>query len=116
ASCRLSVVLALEIEMPSRQTKGAARNSPTDPQHEPGQSTLGRSPDSRRTPQARHRRRANLGRQIHGKAEATSISRLEDISLQPRRWDCVDRPVCGSDNLIPATVWFADSTARSTPY
>ena len=41
ASWRLSVVLALEVEMSWRQTKGAARNSPTDPRHEFGQSTLG---------------------------------------------------------------------------
>jgi hypothetical protein len=73
-------------------------------------------PGSRRSTQAWHRRRANLSRQVYGKAAATSISRLEDISPQPRRCDCIDRLVCGSDNLILATVWIADSTARSTPH
>jgi transposase InsO family protein len=62
ASCWLSFVLAMEVEMSRRQTKGAVRNSPTDPRHEPRQPTLGCSPDSRRTPQARHRRRPNLSR------------------------------------------------------
>ncbi len=46
-------------------------------------------PGSRRTPQARHRNWSNPGRQIHGKAQATTISRLEDFSPQPRRWDCI---------------------------
>jgi len=54
ASCWLSFVLAMEVEMSRRQTKGAVRNSPTDPRHEPRQPTLGCSPDSRRTPQARN--------------------------------------------------------------
>jgi hypothetical protein len=39
----------------------------------------GGSPDSRRTPQARHRRRPNLGRQAYGKAQKASIPRLEDF-------------------------------------
>ena len=48
---------------------------------------VGRSPDPRRTPQARHRHWSNLGRQIYGKAEEAPISGLEDVPLQPRRWD-----------------------------
>ena len=43
-----------------------------------------------RTPQARHRRWADLGRQIYGKAQETPIARLEDIPPQPRRWDRLD--------------------------
>ena len=55
ASCWFSFVLAMEVAMSRRQTEGAARNSPTDPRHEPGQPAVGRSPDPWRTPQARHR-------------------------------------------------------------
>jgi hypothetical protein len=36
------------------KTKRPARNSPADSRHERGQSTVGRSQDPRRTPQARH--------------------------------------------------------------
>ncbi|TPW00470.1 MAG: hypothetical protein USCAAHI_00084 [Beijerinckiaceae bacterium] len=82
--------------MSRRQTEGGARN----PHHEPGQPAVGCSPDPWRTPQARHRCWSNLGRQIHGKAQETPISRLEDVPPQPRRWDCIDGPVCRSDTLV----------------
>ncbi len=84
ASCRFSFVLAMEVEMSRRQTKGPPRNSPTDPRNELGQSTLGRSQDPWRTPQAWHRRWANLGRQVHGKAQEAAVPRLEDVPVQPR--------------------------------
>jgi transposase InsO family protein len=100
--------------MSRRQTKGAARNSPTDPCHEPGQPAVGCSPDPWRAPQARHRRWPNLGRQVYGKAQATPISRLEDVPPQPRRWDRIDGPVCRSDTLS-AALWLADPPARPTP-
>jgi hypothetical protein len=48
---------------------------------------VGRSPDPWRTSQTWHRRWANLGRQVYGKAQETPIARLEDIPPQPRRWD-----------------------------
>ena len=115
ASCRFSFVLAMEVEVSRRQTKGPARNSPTDPRHEPGQPALGRSQDPWRTSQARHRRWPNLGRQIHGKAQKAAIPRLEDVPAQPCRWNRIDRSVCCSDDLIPAAIWPVDSTARPTP-
>ena len=37
--------LAMEVAMSGRQTKGRARNSPTDPRNESRQSALGRSQD-----------------------------------------------------------------------
>jgi hypothetical protein len=37
-----------------------------------------------------NRRWPNLGRQIHGKAQETSIPRLEDVRPQLRRWDRID--------------------------
>ena len=115
ASCRFSFVLAMEVEMSRRQAKGPARNSPTDPRHEPGQPALGRSQDPWRTPQAWHRRWSDLGRQIHGKAQEAAIPRLEDIPAQPCRWHRIDRSVCRSDDLIPTALWLVDFAARSTP-
>jgi transposase InsO family protein len=63
----------MEVEVSRRQTKGPARNSPTDSSHEPDQSALGRSQDPWRTSQARHRRWPNLRCQIHGKAQKAAI-------------------------------------------
>ena len=99
----------------SGRPKVRAGNPPTDPRHEPGQSTVGRSADPWRTAQARNRRWPNLGRQIYGEAQEASIARVEDLSPQPRRRDRIDGPVCRSDNLISAALWLADFTARPTP-
>src|SRR5271157_4758049 len=76
--------------MAMMQTKGAARYSPSDSRHEPGQSAVGRASDPWRTPQTRHRNWPNLRRQVYGKAQETAIARLEDIPPQPRRWDRLD--------------------------
>jgi hypothetical protein len=72
----------------------------TDPRHEPRQPTLGRSPDSWRTPQARHRSWPNLSRQVHGQAQETAIPRLEDIPSQPRRW------IAAMDLFVVPTISF----------
>jgi hypothetical protein len=69
ASGRVSLVLALEVALSRRQTESAARHSSIDPEYEPRQPALGRSPDPWRTPQARHRCRSNLGRQVYGKTQ-----------------------------------------------
>jgi hypothetical protein len=47
ASCWFSFVLTMEVATSRWQTEGAARNSPTDPRHEPGQPAVGRSTDWR---------------------------------------------------------------------
>ncbi len=44
---------------------------------------LGSTSDPRRTPQARHRYRADDGCQVYGSGEATSVARVENISSQP---------------------------------
>ena len=98
--------------MSRRQTKGAARNSPADPRQEPGEPSVGRSPDPWRTPQTRHRRRANLGRQIYGKAWEASIPRVEDIPSQPRRWDRLNGSLRRSDTLVSAALRLAHSMPR----
>ena len=58
--------------------------------------------------EARHRRRSNLGRQIHGEAQEASLSRVEELPPQPRRWHCLDGPVRGSDNFVSVALWIAD--------
>ena len=92
----------------ARQAEGGAGNPPTDPRYEPGQSTVGRSQDPWRTPQTWNRRWPNLGGQIYGEAQETSLARLEDVPPQSCRWDRFNRPVCRSDNLISAALWLAD--------
>src|SRR5260370_40916955 len=59
----------MEVATSGRQTKGRARNSPTDPRNERRQSALGRSPDPWRSSQTRHRRWPNVGRQVHDTAQ-----------------------------------------------
>src|ERR1700730_9426572 len=36
----------------------------------------------------------------------------DPIPPQPRRWDCIDGPLCGSDTLVSAALWLADSKPR----
>ena len=115
ASCRVSFVLAMKVAMSRRQAKGASRNPPADPRHEPGQPAVGCSPASWRTPQARHQHWSNLGRQIHSKAQKTPVSRVEDFSAQPRRRDRIHGPVCYPDALLSTALWLADSRTRPAP-
>ena len=69
---------------------GGAGNPPTDPRYEPGQSTVGRSEDPWRTAQTWDRRGPNVGRQIYGEAQETSLARLEDVPPQSCRWDRIN--------------------------
>ena len=102
ASGRVSVVLAMEVARSSRQAKSATRNPPADPRHEPRQPAVGRSPDPRRTPQARHRCGSDLGREIYGKTPETSIARMEDVLAHPRRWNRRNGSLCRPDNFLSA--------------
>ena len=90
ASRWFSLVLAMEVAISRWQAKGAARNSPIDPRHEPRQSAVGCSSNPWRTPQARHRNWPDLGRQVHGKVQETPIARVEDVPPQSCRWDRLD--------------------------
>src|SRR3954451_22127221 len=110
ASGRLSLLLALEIASAFRQAERNAGNSATDPGDDPRQSALGRSPHPWRTPQARHRCRPDLRRQVYGAAKATSVARLENLPPQPCRWDRLNRPLRGSDDLIQVIVPSNSST------
>src|SRR5262245_5808986 len=66
------------------QADGAAGSTPLDPCDEPCEPALGRTADAWRTPQARHRRRADERDEVYGAQEATTISGLEDVSPQSR--------------------------------
>ena len=102
ASCWIPRLLALEVSTATRQAQGASRSSAADPGDEPCQSALGRSSHPWRTPQARHRRRPDLSRQVHGAAKTTSLARVENVPPKSCRRDRLDRLVRGSDDLLPA--------------
>src|SRR6476659_4854656 len=104
ASGRLSLLLALEVSTATRQAQDASRSSAADPGDEPCQSALGRSPHPWRTPQARHRRRPDLSRQVHGAAKTTSLARLENRPPRPCPLYRLNRPLRGSHNLIQVIV------------
>src|SRR5262252_4236283 len=52
----------------ARPPRGAETRSPVDPYAQPRKSTMGRSPHSRRTAQARHPHRRDQRHQVHGPA------------------------------------------------
>src|SRR3954464_10563374 len=101
---RLSLLLALEIASACRQAKRPAGNSAADPEDQSCQSALGRSTHPWRTPQARHRCRPDLRRQVHGAAKTTSVARLENVPSQSCRRDRLNRPLRGPDDLIQVIV------------
>src|SRR6476469_443320 len=57
--------------------------------------------------------RPDLGFQVHGTAKAPSIAGLENVPPEPCRWDRLDRPFRGSDDLLPAAIWIAGPPTRS---
>src|SRR5215470_3612021 len=63
----------------ARPPGGAETRSPVDPYTQPRKSTMGRSPHSRRTAQARHHHRRDQRRQVHGPAPPASVTDLEDV-------------------------------------
>src|SRR5262245_35693868 len=105
----------MEVALSSRQAKSATRNPPADPRHEPRQPAVRRSPDPRRTPQARHRCGSDLGGQIYGKTQETSIARMEDVSVQPRRWDRRNGSLRRSDNFLSVSLWLGDFKSWPAP-
>ena len=80
-----------------------------DPRDKPGKSPLGRSAHSWRAPQAWYRCGSDLRRQVHGPTPAPTVAGLENVPSKPRRRNRLDRPIRGSDNLIPAALRVAGS-------
>jgi hypothetical protein len=116
ASCWFSFLFAVEVPVRPWQAEGTERNPTADPRDESRQSSLGCSPHSWRTSQARHRRGSDFGRQVHGEAQATSVARLENVPLEPCQWDRLDRPVRCSNHLISPAVWVVNSPTRQKAY
>jgi transposase InsO family protein len=74
--------LALEIPTARWPADDAGRHSPSHSRDESRKSALGRSTDTRRTPQAWHRRRTDHGRKVHGEEENAAVAGLEDLPSQ----------------------------------
>src|SRR6202035_5818592 len=84
ASCRVQIVLALEITTSFRPTDGCGRNTTADPRDERCQSAVGSASDPWRVAQARHRDRPDQRRQIHGQAKTPAVPRVENLYPQSR--------------------------------
>jgi hypothetical protein len=108
APCRVQSLLAVEIEASRRKAEGIRGDTPTDPCHEPCEPTMGRTADSRRTSQARHRHWADERGEVYGAAQATALSGLANVSSQPCRRHRRDGPVRRSDDFVPAPLRLAD--------
>src|SRR6267154_403912 len=116
ASCRLPSVLALEIKIAQWPSKDPAGNPSAHSRHQSRQPIMGRTTDSWRASQARHRCRTNHRCKVYdGEGKGTAVPRVEDIPSQSRRRHRVDGPIRGSDNLIPTALRVADTTTRSPP-
>jgi hypothetical protein len=79
ASCRVQVVLALEVTTAFRSTAGSGRNTAADPRDEHCQSAVGSAADPWRIARVRHRDRPDQRRQVYGTEEGPPVAKLEDI-------------------------------------
>ena len=104
ASRRLPFILAMEIESAGRQANSSVGDTQAYPRDKHCQSAVGSASDPGRTPQARHRNRADECGQVHGQATRPAVSRLEDIPSQSRGWDRCDGYVCRADNLVSCSM------------
>ena len=91
-----------------------ARHSPPHSRDECRKPALGRSADTRRTAQARHRCRTDHGRKVHGEETATAVAGLEDLPSQSCRRHRIDGSVPGPDDLVSAVVRIPDLAAQSS--
>jgi hypothetical protein len=79
ALCWLPSVLALEIKTAQWPSKGPAGNSSAHSRDEPRQPIMGRTTDSWRASQARHRCQTNHRCKVYGEGKATTVPRVEDV-------------------------------------
>jgi hypothetical protein len=98
-------ILALEITTAQRPAKDLRGHSPPHSRDERCQPLVGSATDSRRTAQARDRRRPDHGCKIHGQEKTATVARLEDLPSQSCRRHHVDRPVCRPDDFVSAVVY-----------
>src|SRR5580700_667106 len=79
ASCRLPSVLALEIKTAQWPSKDPAGNPSAHSRDQSRQPIVGRTTDSWRASQARHRCRTNHRCKVYGEGKATAVARVEDV-------------------------------------
>jgi hypothetical protein len=114
ASCRVQIVLALEVTTSFRSTDGSCRNTTADPRDEHCQSAVGSAADPWRVAQAGHRDRPDQRRQVYGQAKGPAVPRLEDLPPQPCRRHRGNGSVRRADDLISTAVRPVDHEAWST--
>ena len=108
---RLPSLLALEIPPARWPADDTGRHSPSHSRDECRKPALGRSANTRRTAQARHRCWTDHGRKIHGEEEDAAVAGLEDLPLQSCRWHRIDGSVPGPDDLVSTVVRIPDLAA-----
>jgi hypothetical protein len=79
ASCRLPSVLALEIKTTRWPSKDPAGSPSAHSQDKARQPIMGRTTDSWRASQARHRCRTNHRCKVYGEGKATAVPRVEEV-------------------------------------
>src|SRR5262245_46739614 len=97
----------------ARPPGGAETRSPGDPYAPPRKSTMGRSPHSRRTAQARHHHRRDQRHQVHGPAPPASATDLEDVLGQSPENDGVGGFLCRAKDPVPDPVCVSGAGARA---
>src|ERR1700726_1615890 len=111
---RVQIVLAVEVAAPWGPTNCGAGDTQAYPRDEHWQSAVGSAADPWRTPQDRHRYRADERGQVHGQAKRPAIPRLEDVPSQSCRRHRRDGYVRRTDNLISSALRLVDCGAWST--
>ena len=105
----------LDMESSSRPTwapTGVERNSPTDSQDEPRESTLGRTPHPRRIAQTRHRYRRDQRGQVHGTQSEAAVANLADLPGESRQDHGVGRLLHRADDPVSGPVRVPGSGSR----
>ena len=109
ASQGIPTVLEVE-ELPSgRTTLRVAGSHRTASEDELGESSLGRTTDSRRTMETGIRTVASHGCQVPGPAPETTVTELGHFSQEPHAQPGLCRFLRGSHDHAPASVCFCDS-------
>src|SRR5215467_11476202 len=97
----------------ARPPGGAETCSPVDPYAQPRQSTMGRSPHSRRTAQARHHYRRDQRHQVHGPAPPASVTDLENVPGQSSKNDGIGGFLGRANDPVPDPVCVSGAGPRA---
>ena len=109
-----SSLLALEIPTARWPAEDSGGDSPPHSRDECREPPLGRTADTRRTAQARHRCRTDHSCEIHGEEKATTVAGLEDLPSQSCRRHRIDGSVPDPDDLVSTVVRVPDLAAQSS--